>query len=212
MKRGNMKKCFSSDPLHRPCPDSRQRHAEALRDFFLSRNGIELERACHSLEGLLPVGLPPIEGWLAAEFAFNRLFVGPAALEAPPYASAYLDPESLVMGATTLEVRDMFSSLGLESPWKNVLPDDHVSLELDGAVAVEHAVSLSGSSGVLELRDRFHAHMKTWMPLFIERIRGAPSGHPAISHVADSLAVWLVGLDEEGGETQDCNAKLGRSV
>lgn len=166
----------------------------ALRDFFLARNRVELERSFRDLPEDLGKNAPAVQDWQEVEFAFNRLFVGPAALEAPPYASAYLEPQALVMGGTTLEVRSMFAAVGLESPWKNTLPDDHISLELDGALAMQHAVAQSDAPQLVDLHDRYLVHMKAWMPQFIERAKTAPSRHPAIVYAAECLSGWLENL------------------
>ncbi|MFW6241995.1 MAG: molecular chaperone TorD family protein [Thermodesulfobacteriota bacterium] len=79
----------------------------ALRDFFLAGDGDALKKAFAILAPSFDREAPFVEDWEAAEFVFNRLFVGPAALEAPPYASVYLDEEPVVMGQTTRNVREM---------------------------------------------------------------------------------------------------------
>ena len=167
----------------------------ALRDFFLAGDGEALKRAFDKLCVSFERESPSIEDWEAAEFVFNRLFVGPAALEAPPYASVYLDAEPFVMGETTWSVREMYASIGLESPWKNQLPDDHVSLELDAALAMNHLTDQSGMAEMHEIRMRFLKHLRAWAPRFVERIRNAPSQHPAIDHAAECLAEWLNSQD-----------------
>ena len=56
-----------------------------LRNFFLARSGTELALACMALAGDSRVALQMGQtDWDEAEFAFNRLFVGPMALQAPP--------------------------------------------------------------------------------------------------------------------------------
>jgi TorA maturation chaperone TorD len=163
----------------------------ALRDFFLARNKLELERAYRELADNFPGNVPEVEDWEEVEFAFNRLFVGPAALEAPPFASVYMDADQLVMGKTTLEVREMYASIGLESPWKSTLPDDHISLELDATLAMNHLVLQTGLAEMQDLRSRFLEHMDTWVSLFVDRINQAPSIHPAIRYAAGCLPECL---------------------
>src|SRR5210317_1207960 len=96
---------------------------EAIRDFFLADDACKLEQSYQQLSKHLQDTPPVIDDWSEVEFAFNRLFVGPAALEAPPFSSVYLDARGLVMGQTTMDVRQMYAALGLQSPWKNRLPD-----------------------------------------------------------------------------------------
>jgi TorA maturation chaperone TorD len=174
---------------------------EAIRDFFLAGNAYELKRSYQELVEYSQNDVVVVTDWQEVEFAFNRLFVGPAALEAPPFSSVYLDAESLVMGKTTLAVREMYGALGLESPWKNSLPDDHISLELDAVLALKHAARQTEQEEIEELRKRFLQHMEAWVPMFAERILKAPSSHPAINYVAVCLFDWLkkqTNLQKEG--------------
>ena len=164
---------------------------EAIRDFFLAGNSLELEQFYKVLNDHFQDNAPVVADWQEVEFAFNRLFVGPAALEAPPFSSVYLDGQSLVMSKTTLDVREMYGALGLESPWKNQLPDDHISLELDAALAMNHIVKRTNQLEIQELRDHFIGHMNSWIPLFVDRILNAPSSHPAINYVVMCLSRWL---------------------
>lgn len=164
---------------------------EAIRDFFLADDACKMERSYEQLTEYLQDTPPVIEDWQEAEFAFNRLFVGPAPLEAPPFSSVYLDAQGLVMGQTTLDVRQMYGALGLETPWKNRLPDDHISLELDAALAMNHVVKQVDHEEIEILHARFMQHMKRWVPLFADRVLTAPSNHPAINHVVLCLSDWL---------------------
>ncbi len=164
---------------------------EAIRDFFLADDACKLEHSYRQLSKYLQESPPVIDDWLEVEFAFNRLFVGPAALEAPPFSSVYLDAQGLVMGRTTMAVRQMYAALGLESPWKNRLPDDHISLELDAALAMNHLVKNVDHAEIQELQGRFMRHMASWVPLFADRVLTAPSSHLAINHVVLCLSDWL---------------------
>lgn len=173
---------------------------ESIRDFFLAVNSYELKRAYQNLDDHSLDAAPAVAYWQEVEFAFNRLFIGPAALQAPPFSSVYLDGESLVMGKTTLDVRHMYSTLGLESPWKNSLPDDHISLELDAALVMNHIAQQTDQVEIQQLRERFMTHMDSWVPLFVERVQNAPSHHPAINYVVKCLSQWLREETEQGKE------------
>ena len=59
-----------------------------------------------------------------AEYAFNRLFVGPGPVPAPPYASVYLDAEPLLMGQAAVSMRELIWSLGLAVREEDNLPED----------------------------------------------------------------------------------------
>ena len=111
-------------PLRRP--------ALLLRDFFAARTREELRAAYAALAAHMPDGFPPLGDAEAArlEYAFNRLFVGPDALPAPPYASVYLDADPLHMGPSTLDMRALLHSLGLAAPHDGQ-PDDFLPYELE---------------------------------------------------------------------------------
>jgi TorA maturation chaperone TorD len=179
--------------------------AEALRDFFISRNAAELEAAYGKLRGAPQEPLPEVRDWREAEYAFNRLFVGPVALEAPPFASVYLDNEPLVMGPTTMAVRQVYALLGLESPWKNTLPDDHVSLELDAALALSRAAGKVDLPDLDRVRRFFVAeHMNAWLPEFHNRVTNSTSAHPAITAAARMVRDWAAResvLIKDGNQT-----------
>ena len=66
-----------------------------------------------------------------ALFEYNRLFVGPAKLLAPPYESAYRNAQGLVMQEETLSVRRFYRQAGIEVGSKNAIPDDHLGLEFE---------------------------------------------------------------------------------
>jgi len=60
---------------------------------------------------------------------YERLFVGPNSLLAPPYESVYRTVDRLVFDAPTFEVRAEYRSLGVQAPNFNREPDDHLGLE-----------------------------------------------------------------------------------
>jgi len=179
--------------------------AEALRDFFISRDAAELEAAYGRLRSATPDPLPEVRDWREAEYAFNRLFVGPVALEAPPFASVYLDNEPMVMGPTTMAVRQVYALLGLESPWKNTLPDDHISLELDAALALSRAAGKVDIPDLHQVRRYFVAkHMNAWLPEFYNRVLSSESAHPAITAAARMVRDWAAResvLIKDGNQT-----------
>lgn len=186
-----------------------EKHATltALRNFFLARTGQELAAACAALADGTGMGpnLSDIEemDWEEAEFVFNKLFVGPMALQAPPYASYYLEPEPQLFGKSTLQVRRLYEMAGLVSPLLGRLPDDHLGVELDAAL------------GMLTMAERLQAeepralwqyflqeHLALWLPHFLDQVRNAESGHPSVDLVLDRLEAWLEdqGTKQEGDD------------
>jgi|SRR5471030_879215 len=62
--------------------------------------------------------------------AFQRLFVGPYALPAPPWGSVYLDRESVIFGDSTLKLREWMRQQGIEPQLAQAEPEDHIGLML----------------------------------------------------------------------------------
>lgn len=157
-----------------------------LRDFFMAQNAVGLEAAYNRLAAA------PVADWQNVEFAFNRLFVGPRALLAPPFASVYLEPEPQLMGRSTLNVRYLYQMMGLTSPWQNSLPDDHLGLELDAYYQLQTVLSQVDSAELKALREYFLlGHLNRWLPQFINRVKTTPDIPAPIILVVEQLNAWL---------------------
>jgi len=169
---------------------------EALRDFFLARSDHDLYLATAKLaradgDDLTSGSMQTID-WDAAEFVFNKLFVGPMELQAPPYASYYLEPEPQLMGSSTLRVRRLYEMAGLFSPLQDQLPCDHLGVELDAALGMHTMAERSTDDEPRALwRYFFNDHLKVWLPSFLDRARSADDRHPAIDLALNQLEAWL---------------------
>nr|WP_314266301.1 Tat proofreading chaperone DmsD [uncultured Moellerella sp.] len=64
------------------------------------------------------------------EEAYQRLFIGPHALPAPPWGSVYLDKESVLFGDSTLALRQWMRTHQIESQVGEKEPEDHFGLML----------------------------------------------------------------------------------
>ncbi len=75
---------------------------------------------------------------------FQRLFIGPDALPAPPWGSVYLDRESVLFGDSTLALRGWLRRVGIELESDKKEPEDHIGtlLLMAAWVAEEQARSL----------------------------------------------------------------------
>lgn len=165
---------------------------EALRDFFIAADATALKKAYFEIAEISKDRLPEVTDWQRVEYAFTRLFVGPKALEAPPFASVYLENEPFVMGPTTIMVRSVYEMMGLVSPWKNTLPEDHVSFELDAAMIMQKTAQQVQSAEIDELRHFFVCrHMASWIPPFVKCVSRAESAHPAIVRAAELAGQWV---------------------
>lgn len=66
------------------------------------------------------------ESTTSAQLAYTRLFIGSFKMEAPPYASYYLDGEQQVDGPTTAQVRGVYAQFGLQVSEDEKAPADHL--------------------------------------------------------------------------------------
>lgn len=185
-------------------PAAFARRGAALRDFFFAADGASLRRAFEALALPDAPPLPPVPAWDEEEYLFNRLFVGPGPVSVPPYASVYLGPERRLMGEATLFAREAYAALGLASPWQGALPDDHIGLELDAALAafaaLRQACAAATPSGtprpaaedLAAWWDTFVAgHMAAWVPPFLHALRQAGATSAVMGRACDDLARWL---------------------
>ncbi|MEY2816717.1 MAG: molecular chaperone [Chloroflexota bacterium] len=159
---------------------------QQLSAFFFASDAKGMKTAYFELAKLYPA--PIVDDWSAVEFSFNRLFVGPRALLAPPYASIYLDnDQSRVMSESTIQIRQFYGLLGLVSPWLNKIPDDHIALELDALWQIETALLNSDSPQLQDMRDYLLAHLQEWTPKFRQQIHAIDDVNPAILHIVEML-------------------------
>lgn len=104
-------------------PDSEQ--ASPLVDAFRSgawRDDWPLPAAM--LQPLADSFSQPSEEPLAA--AWQRLFIGPHALPAPPWGSVWLDRESVLFGDSTLALRQWMRDRGIDAWSASNEPEDHI--------------------------------------------------------------------------------------
>lgn len=186
---------------------------EALRDFFDAADSRDIEQAftrlsrcfrkghvtdqpgeCLTMEerpgkekpGIDRPGMPQQNldiPWLEIEYQFNRLFVGPGQVKAPPYASVYLEKQPILMGPTTLGIRGIYASLGLEAPDRGRIPDDFIAYELDALSTI-----LTGNPHNAPVMDQLlDGHMIRWIPKFCDRCRQ----HPHLLYPLKKTIEWL---------------------
>lgn len=198
---------FSSVPLPESVsvasPVAPEKMAQTLRDLFAARNNGAMFSALERLADFRAAGeralpaMPPYEAsaFREAEYAFNRIFVGPGPCAAPPYASVYLDAEPLLMGRAAVSMRDLFRSMGLAVREEDNLPEDHLACELEAwlvlrslASADDGALRRSADEALLWLLD---GHMQIWIPEFLSRARAESMPEP-LSDALDCLEAWLL--------------------
>ena len=114
------------------------------------------------------------------KYDFNRLFIGPDKLQAPPYESCYLNPERILMQAETLRVRSKYKEAGLEISHKNVEPDDFMGFELEFLLFLISSNQESHHSLIPQFLEN---HLFVWYKPHLEDIR-SNSQHPVCLGIA----------------------------
>lgn len=173
--------------------DHNMKGAAALRDFFAAANAAELRNAALRISRHFGLELEEPEDWAGVEYDYNRMFIGPAAVPAPPYASAYQE-EPALMGAPALEARRFYRELGLTLPDQGATPDDHLAYELDALVALlsPHPPDDPGNEEARERAARFvRGHMAAWLPRFIDAARGASPATRPVATAVEALSQWF---------------------
>lgn len=131
------------------------------------------------------------------EFDYNRLFIGPAKLLAPPFESAYRNAGGLLMQQETLAVRDFYHGAGIEVQRKNAIPDDHLGLQLEficyllAQAGRKLEKGLAGAEVYIECyRNFFEKHLQQWIYRHCADVE-AKAKTPACRGVAAALAGFL---------------------
>ena len=170
--------------------------AAALRNFFSATRAEKLAAAVPALCAKGNLGEDDVR---ELEFEFNRLFVGPDSVPAPPFASVYLEREPQLMGQSTLEMRELYLGLGLAVPTGGG-PDDFLPYELDAwlrlCALATGITDADGSRAILEARRWLVLeHMDRWIPVFIQRALAA-SPSPIMTDILKTLENWLQAAKE----------------
>ncbi|MBU9847127.1 Tat proofreading chaperone DmsD [Rahnella ecdela] len=121
--------------------------------------------------------------------AFQRLFVGPYALPAPPWGSVYLDKESVVFGDSTLVLRQWMRENGIEPHLTQAEPEDHIGLLL------MMAAWLAENSPAL-LNEFLTMHLLPWAGRYLELLR-QKAEHPFYVGVAVLAESTLCGWKQQ---------------
>lgn len=142
---------------------------------------------------------------VADEYA--RIFVGPAALPAPPWESVYRGGKRLLMTETTLSVREFYHACGYEAQRRHRVPDDHLAIELDFLSSLAQEASSACEQGDVDGARRafdagssfLSAHLGQWVSDFATDLRER-DGSAFYCALADAL-VAFVAADEALGKS-----------
>lgn len=167
---------------------------EALRDFFAATDAGGLKDAAVRVAQSIGVEIPAHTDWSTVEYEFNRLFVGPAAVPAPPFASAWTESDRALMGRATMEARQVYHRLGLAAPHEGIIPDDHLAYELEAVLAMKSVLATDGGApeGIEDLHAWFVGeHLGRWIPPFVQAVRDNATEDGVVAMATKALAAWF---------------------
>lgn len=117
---------------------------------------------------------------------YQRLFIGPAHFEAPPWGSVYLDPEQVILGNSLVALRSWMRVKGIAINDGLVEPEDQVGkmLVLLGWLTAEKP----------ELVEEFLSdHLMPWVLRYLDLME-ADARHPFYRGVAQLCRITLVDI------------------
>lgn len=94
---------------------------------------------------------------------YNRLFIGPYSLPAPPWGSVYTDPESVIFGNQTLAVRQWMRDNLIKINLSEKEPEDQFGLML---LMLAWSVANDVSDEAIDAF--FEEHLLPWAPRFLD--------------------------------------------
>lgn len=122
---------------------------------------------------------------------YQRLFVGPFALAAPPWGSVYLDYESVICGCSTLALQEWMKANGLSISRDHNEPEDHVGLMF-------MLLSWLATNRPDLVPEYMEVHFCTWAPHFCD-LMGEKAETPFYRGVAVLARTTLIAICNELG-------------
>lgn len=123
------------------------------------------------------------------ENEYQRLFIGPDALPAPPWGSVYLDKEKVIFGDSLVALREFMTANGLEITLSQNEPEDHFGLMLllSAYLAEQQAVTFA---------EFFANHLLPWSYRFLTLLQAEPdSFYTGLAQLAELLLkAWQMEL------------------
>ncbi|MBJ3590690.1 Tat proofreading chaperone DmsD [Salmonella enterica subsp. enterica serovar Saintpaul] len=127
----------------------------------------------------------------ALPHAWQRLFIGPYALPAPPWGSVWLDRENVLFGDSTLALRQWMRDNGIQFAAQQNEPEDHI-----GALLLL-AAWLAENGRDTECEQLLAWHLLPWSARFLE-IFVEKAEHPFYQALGEltrqTLAHWQAQL------------------
>jgi TorA maturation chaperone TorD len=165
---------------------------------LFSQGSANYQYAFDNLYGALERGTKESGFLRHLEDCFNRLFVGPGAVEAPPWESVHLNKENTLFQPSTLDVRKAYVASGFIPQQYPHVADDHIAIELDFLARLAERAEMSLESGdtatalsALAASEEFlRKHLMKWVHNFAASVAAATHAY-FYQEVAAMLAAFL---------------------
>lgn len=151
-------------------------HVESLIEIRNNGNLRELEEIHEGGKILLDFFEHLTDEQIKKEYEeYQRLFIGPGPLVAPPWESYYRSKEHLLFEEWTYQIREQYHYFGLQYKNENNEPDDHLMLELEFMhFLADLCLQETRNVRIVELiSSQIHFlenHLTIWVPYFCKRI------------------------------------------
>ncbi len=130
------------------------------------------------------------------QLAYTRLFIGSMHMEAPPYASYYLEQEHTLFGQAAVEVEAIYNEFGIQLDSKEIAPPDHLRYLLAFLSLLARRYEETGEVAFAEAYADFRdAYLLTWIDeckALVDRCAEEPRYYPA-------LMALIVAVLKDGG-------------
>ncbi|NBL76073.1 Tat proofreading chaperone DmsD [Proteus sp. G2672] len=130
--------------------------------------------------------------------AYQRLFIGPYALPAPPWGSVYLDHENVLFGNSTLDLREWMLENGIDIALTQNEPEDHFGLMV-------MMVAWIAETRPEKLNELLAEHLLPWAYRYLEKLslQGAFPYYEGLAMLATlTLKSWQSQLNVTPAEKQ----------
>ena len=116
--------------------------------------------------------------------AHARLFLGPFEVQAPPWASFYLEADQQLMGPVSRYAAAAYAAAGLGPSDGSSDAPDHVTHELEFMYFLAYQEATTGDPVWLERQQRFwREHLGLWLPKLTNTVEAAAADSPFYSRL-----------------------------
>ena len=127
----------------------------------------------------------------AEQLAYTRLFIGSFKMEAPPYASYYLEEDHTINGQAAVEVEEIYSQFGIQLNAREFAPADHLRYLLSFLYLMAARYEETGEEAFAEAYCDFRDdYLLTWIDEcrgLVDKYAEAPYYPALVSLIVDVL-------------------------